>query len=227
MAIRLSITECKELGAGIWEAQLDPDDLRMLAPAGLSYAGPSVLLLTAEASLSPGGALEASLSVVRVLNVGNDRRVFVVRGDVSNGMGRETEPAGRHHRVGPSDRPQNTMGRRPGDVEFLNATPVYLRPLAQSLLTSVRREYAGELVFKRGSGRFVESPDNWWTVKPQPVARSFRFTVRMPVEKLEDLRLPNLARDRNNSYAAFTMDAQEQVGNVLAALRRVAQNRRV
>jgi len=238
MAMKLVVTDVRKLeGDGLWEAAMEPGEVRVLGPGSGSRAGPSVLLLTGEPTLRPDGQMEVAPLGVEVLNVGNVTRAILISGGTESddvpalpalaeaqllAILRTQEERG--HALLPLPAGSSTFSR--GDLDFVNATPPHLRSLAERLLRAVRREFAGSLAFKAGSGRFVETPDNWWTVKPQPVARSFRFTVRARLAELEDLQLPKLTKDRTDSYSAFVMERDDQLNVVLAGLRRAAQNRK-
>jgi hypothetical protein len=103
------------------------------------------------------------------------------------------------------------------DAEFLGALPPQLRDLGEQLLSEVRRRWPGNL-HASPSKRFVEGPDNYWTVKIQPVDGSLRITVRGEPERLSaDPRL-GLKADQN-SYSTFKIRSVDEIPLVLEVLR--------
>jgi hypothetical protein len=111
-----------------------------------------------------------------------------------------------------------------GDAAFLEETPPTLRPLARTFLREVRKQFSGSLQ-RRQNNKFVETPDNWWTITPQPVAQSFRITIRARHWEIDGGPI-EVKRDRNDSYSAFKFSNEKEIPHVMSILRQASQNRR-
>jgi hypothetical protein len=104
-----------------------------------------------------------------------------------------------------------------GDDFFLASLPSSLVPLGEQLLAEVRRRWPGELQHHPTSKRFVESPDNFWTVKIQPRDRSLRITVRGEPSRLGAHGSLDIKRDQNG-YSTFKVSRIDEVASVISLL---------
>lgn len=68
--------------------------------------------------------------------------------------------------------------KRDGDQMFIQKLPEGLRMLGEAILGAVRKKHDGDLKYYTSGDRYVETPDNFWTVKIQPRAKSLVITVR-------------------------------------------------
>jgi hypothetical protein len=113
-----------------------------------------------------------------------------------------------------------------GDEDFYNdleRLPPPLREVGMLLLAGVRQAHPdGRLIYHAGSGRYVEWPDNFWTIKPQPRAESFAITVRGTFDSSRFTSI-QVKPDRG-SYSRFVVNKKGQVEEalriILAARRR-------
>ena len=214
MALKVSIEEVKCTGRGIWEVAIDPSELRRLGACQNAYGNVSVLLLTESVYLEHEGRLEFEPSAARLLNVGSTSETVVISSIIRKSFnGSENSKA-----IG--ERPE-TYGT--GDKLFLRdlepRCPDML-PVGEKLLSDIRREFAGDLKFHERSGRFVESPDSFWTVKIQPRDRSLRITVRGTAEKFVGVQGSMLLQPDRPGYSTFKVI---NIGDVPAAVSVIRQ----
>jgi hypothetical protein len=126
--------------------------------------------------------------------------------------------------------------------------PEQLAGLGNALLRAVRVEHEGDLLYYPSVGRHIETPDGWWTVKPQPRAATLAITVRgrpnsfASDEEFEVVEQPEgrsvLVRPRTDgvtatvelrpdrgSYTRFVLKEEAQLPTVLRIMRWAAESR--
>jgi hypothetical protein len=107
-----------------------------------------------------------------------------------------------------------------GFLSDLKRLPPRLRQIGLDLLIGVRERHPGKLRLAR-KGSWVESPDNFWTVKIQPMDGSLAITVR----GIPDLYLSYAALDvrpDRGTYSRFKLYSRHQLPDTLRAIRRAA-----
>lgn len=100
-----------------------------------------------------------------------------------------------------------------------------LREIATALLTRVRSDFPGRLHYHQKAGRWVETPDNFWTLRVQSDDRTLRITLRADGQRLAVPRDIKLSADRP-SYTAFKIWQMSQVSSAFILIRQAAHNRR-
>lgn len=73
-------------------------------------------------------------------------------------------------------------------------------------------------MFYPRSGKYVETPDNFWTVRVQPRDRSFRFTVRGTPESFNARGVLKLKPDMTG-YSSFKLKDETQIGELVDILK--------
>lgn len=210
MALLFQIEGATRLDDGIWKARLSQSEIRLLDPKAESAGDITVLLLLDEPTFDPERSqLAFDPSKVKLLNAGISDNAILV------GNASKVQPANRAKTPTPSQ-----LGS--GDAKFLSALPSQLRELGTALLVAVRSKYRGDLVFYEASGKYVEAPDNFWTIRPQPRDESFRVTVRGRPESFESGRTLELKPDMTG-YSSFKI---ERMGQIEELIRVLAQVRR-
>jgi hypothetical protein len=186
--VRLTIDEAEQLAPGIWRASINPSDMAMFGSAPSRAGLRTVVLLTDVPQFSPARRqLAFDPRAVRPLNLGTGPEVLMVSaiGEKQASPTRQVDARGEG-----------------GDGEFLKALPRELLSVGRALIDSVRQQFRGELIFVENSGRYVESPDNFWTVKIQPRDKSLRITVRGRPQQLPVSHALSVADDRPG-YSTF------------------------
>lgn len=105
-----------------------------------------------------------------------------------------------------------------GDEEYLRQLPDALREVGSELLREVRKRWPGQLQGPL-SGRFVESPDNFWAVRIQPRDKSLRMTVRGEAQQFAGTEALGLKDDRRG-YSTFKLTRLEELDLALSVLAR-------
>jgi len=195
MALSFQVDGATALDQGIWRAHFSPAEVRMLGMSASNTGDRTVLLLN---GIPKYDESESSLifdpSKAKLLVSGSsDAAIFI-----ATALGDSIDVSSRQ-----------VAGRANGDSAFLSSLPKNLSDLGRSLLDLVRSTYSGELKFYEKSGRYVESPDNFWTVKPQPRDVSFRITVRGAPESFKDVDSLDLKPDQSG-YSSFKVSTESQ-----------------
>ncbi len=209
--MRLTIDEADELSSALWRVAISPSDVAMFGAAP-SRAGMRTILLLTEQPHYAAARRQLSFDPrsVRPLNIGTGREAIMI-----GAIGSDSIPAVEQN----VSRPTNTNG----DAVFLRALPAALRPTGTALLERVREQFRGQLKFVEGSKRYVESPDNFWTVKIQPRDVSLRITVRGRPEQLVSASSLAISNDRPG-YSTFKLASIKDVSSAVKII--VASNRR-
>jgi len=109
-----------------------------------------------------------------------------------------------------------------GDALFLSQLTPELTQLGISLLQFVRADSPGPLVFHPRSSKYVESPDNYWTVRIQPRDRSLRITVRGIPSRFSNVSTIELKPDMG-TYSAFKIWRDEQLKEAVQVIREASR----
>jgi hypothetical protein len=208
MALMFHIEDATQLDENVWRAQLSPSELRLLDPRAETSGAITILLLSGEPRFdSEKKSLAFDPSKAKLLNAGTSAKAIVVGGAAANHTVRDEKVSGKS-RVGS------------GDARFLNSLPRPLQDLGAKLLDAVRSKYPGELVFYESSGKYVQAPDNFWTVRPQPRDQSFRITVRGKPESFANTGTLVIKPDMG-SYSSFKVDRPTQLQDFIRVLEQV------
>ena len=108
-----------------------------------------------------------------------------------------------------------------GDSLFLTKLddqPSGLQELGKELLQGVRNFYQGGLKYKENSQKFVESPDNFWTVRIQPRVQTLRITLYGRPNHFESIEGITFKPDMG-SYTNFLISSMSQLKPALTAIR--------
>ena len=88
----------------------------------------------------------------------------------------------------------------------------------------MRSQFSGELKFFEKSEEFVETPDNFWTVRIRPRDCSFRITVRGKPESFEKPRSVSLKPDMTG-YSSFKLSTPGQIDDFIRILAQVPKKK--
>jgi hypothetical protein len=235
MAFDLSVRGAKQVSDGVWSATIEPAQLRIVGAAGSARGDVSVLLLARPPVFSrEDRSLTFPLSDVHVLNVGaTDQAVLVAAVAENASEKRMPESASRQSTDMAFSRSSPLANRSmtwpstdesatfQGDKWFSEKLPRNLQALGDAFLKAVRSQFPGALVFHPRSAKFVESPDNFWTVRIQPRDQSLRITVRGVPESFTATKLIELKPDMG-SYSAFKVSKLEQVKEAVEIIRQAS-----
>lgn len=209
MALMVQIRDARQLDDGIWKARLSPSEIRFLDPKAENVGPCSILLLNeAPAFDRESRALSFDPSAVKLLNAGTSDTAILIGAAV----------AGPHQPVGSKTSPQTSTGS--GDQKFLQSLPPNLKDLGVELLREVRAGFPGDLAFYPTSGKYVQAPDNFWTIRPQPRDQSFRITVRGRPETFSNAGSLHIKADMG-SYSSFKIEGASQIEDLIRVLKQV------
>lgn len=211
--MRVVIDGGSRVGDFSWMGRVSPAALRMLGVPESSKGDLSVVLLPGSVPEANSTRLEFEPASAKVLNLGRtDLVVFV--------FGGHAESASDHgevdlHRHGP--RVQNDDDAFQAELVTL---PEELQQVGQDFLKAVR--HPDDYFQRTSAGRFVNRPNNYWTVKVQPRDQSLRITVRGRPEDFRPVPDIELKPDQNG-YSAFKLERPQQARSAIALLRQAAQ----
>lgn len=159
--------------------------------------------------------VEFDPSAAFLLNRGTGPETLFVFG----GKARDAEDASEiePHRFGPAIQHDEA-----DFIDRLNELPADLRNLGKTLLAKARQLSPGDYFQRTTAGRYVNRPDNFWTVKIQPRDESFRITVRGRPERFEGIRGPVIKADQNG-YSAFKLSTASELDAALVVLKRAKE----
>jgi len=210
MPMRVTVDGAKRTLDGVWRAKLSPRETGVFGPCDSRHGDWSVIAVAGPVHLEEG-VLSFDPSAARLLNVGATEKAIIL---ASVSESAEAPPP-----LAPAATP------RGGDARFLENLPSELRSLGEGLLSAVRSHFAGQLKFHPKSRKYVETPDNFWTVTIQPRVRALQITIRGETESFAKPRSIELKPDMG-SYSAFKMRREEQLSEALAIIREAGARRR-
>jgi hypothetical protein len=198
--MKISIDEAIHLADGrIWMANVDPRNFRYLGTCQNSLGDISVALVVNPTYVESQKRLEFEPSSALVLNVGKSKKTVII------GMGHEDENSSTvdiHQAIA-----------KPGDAKFLaelKERAPGLASLGERLLSEVRRDNPSNDLNSKESGKYVEGPDNYWTVKIQPRDQSLSITVRGRPQDFEAHSNIEIKGDRPG-YSRFKIYNEKQL----------------
>src|SRR5581483_7333100 len=112
-----------------------------------------------------------------------------------------------------------------GDAEFVAALPSNLSTFGKQLLGAVRATYPGALKYFPKSGKFVETPDNFWTVRIQSRDESFRITLRGRTDEFVSTGSLQLIPDMTG-YSSLKLTSPAQISDFMKVLQQVPRKGR-
>lgn len=208
MALMVQIHEARQLDEGVWKARLSPSEIRFLDPKAENSGPFSILLLTESPTFDrENRSLSFNPSGVKLLNAGTSDTAILIGAEVTASRAAIASKA-----------PQASGGS--GDQKFLQSLPAHLKGFGTELLREVRAHFPGDLAFYPSSGKYVQAPDNFWTIRPQPRDGSFRITVRGKPEAFTATRTLELKPDMTG-YSSFKVERPSQIEDLIRILRQV------
>ena len=236
MSLKLTIEGAKLIEKGVWRARLKPEETSAFGKCS-SRSGPySVLLLDAKVGFNERAqSITFDPNATRLLNIGSTDQIIILRGGPSqvpvSGGAEQPFPVKplinkkEQNTVVQKKIPDHELGNvlTTGDKLFLSELPPELREMGETLLSSVRGEFKGELRYEPRSAKFDETPEIFWTVKIQPQDKSLRLTVRGVPDTFPSLDGIDLKVDKFG-YSAIVITHKGQVSGAVSAIRQAAKN---
>ncbi len=200
-----AIFEKVELDAeGIWRTHLDPKSLLRIANPSRQNGKISVLMVSHPYFRESTGTLEFDLLSAALLNLGNSGETVIID-SMETGEDQRAESVETYQ---PSESGDDLFRER------LRELPGELKELGTKLLDRVRQKFPG-LLELASQGKFVERPNNFWTIKAQPRVRSFRISVYGRLEEHDTYQSITLERGRSAYYSEFKIDSLAQLEDAI------------
>jgi hypothetical protein len=190
--------DVQQVEPAIHLTSLAMDDLELLGKPIHQQGAVSVVLLS-DHPQPINGQLTFEHTKVTLLNLGSSASTVVI-----------TTPA----------IPHATAPLPHGDSQFRSELPPGLRDVGNLLLDQVRRRWAGELGLTQTPRKYVERPDNFWTVKIQPRVGTLALTVRGEPHELSPFSALVLKADQAG-YSRFQIRSTDEVDDVIALMEHV------
>ncbi len=208
MALMVQIHDARQIDEGIWKARLSPSEIRFLDPKAENTGPFSVLLLTEKPAFDrESRSLSFNPSGVKLLNAGTSDTAILIGAALSESRAATSPKA-------------SQVSAGSGDQKFLQSLPANLKDFGVELLREVRSHFPGDLAFYPASGKYVQTPDNFWTVRPQPRDGSFRITVRGKPDSFATTRSLELKPDMTG-YSSFKVERPSQIEDLIRVLKQV------
>jgi hypothetical protein len=200
---------------GVWTVQIDPQRLLRLAKPHHQGGHTSILMISQPYFDEQNHSLQFDLDSAILLNLGNTNKAIFIDSAESEDM-QEFEQIQFVQQV-------DTKKLTAGDRQFfeeLKKLPEAQQKLGKQLLTLIRQELPGELKFHQKSGKFVESPDNFWVVRVQPRAKSLRIIVYGNPNKYYGLQNTIVLKPDMAGYSNFVIDKENQLSDAINIIRK-------
>jgi hypothetical protein len=214
--MRIAIEGAERVAEGVWHATLSPRETAVFGRCESRLGDYSVIVLDAVVD-SQGNALELDPARARLVNVGSKSRAVIVTNLPEDGTSARD--------LSPSEAP----AFQGDDVKFIDSLkklPPELRMVGHRLLSEIRRHFFGQLRYHPRSRKYVEWPDNFWTVTIQPRVRDLLITVRGEPEAFVSKGVIELKADRTG-YTSFKLSREDQLAEAVTTIRQAgARGRR-
>ena len=211
MSISIEVKNAQRIGSNVWRATIEPSQVRFLAASPRGRGGVSIILSFEKLSSNhSSGSIKLTPDCFDVLNIGNTSDTIIIEAINNSEQVVERDAVTRRSAL-PISR---------GDGKFSAELPKSLQTLGTKLLAEVRSFYTGELVKMKSPRKYVESPENFWTVTIQPRVCSFMITVYGEPDKflhVKNLADINLKKDMNG-YSSFKLERDDQIGVALEVI---------
>jgi len=216
--MKITLDGVREIEPGLWRANLNPSEVTLFGHVVYRTGVRSVIIIDGPASFDRGQrTLTFEHSVAKLLNVGESNEVLALAGNTDRGHSPAVSGTPERLQQPESKLPKYTTG----DARFLSELPPTLKSLGEKLLGGVRTHFRGTLQFFEKSGKYVEAPVNFWTVRIQPRDQSLRITLRGRPESFRGIKLIEL-KDDMAGYSSFKLSTEGQLPDAVAAIRQAA-----
>jgi hypothetical protein len=236
MGLKVTIEGAIRIGAGVWQAALDPDETNAFGECKSKIGPFSILLLESEIHFDEKTKrITFDPKSTRLINIGSTNKIFLLS-DSPSGQNAFVTTASKSEikpvlpkRIPEKNPPAKDTEYKPsqvvppGDKLFLIELPPDIRSFGELLLSTVRRHFKGELHYEPRTGKFDETPDIFWTVKIQPHNRSLKITIRGMPDAFKIPSSINLLRDKFG-YSAFDISKKEQIDGAVSLIKQASKN---
>ena len=201
MVMNIVMSDVRQVESGIWKTSLQSHEVNLFGRSSNRYGNLSIIILgDSNATFDEKvNILSFNPKYATLINHGGGKEAIIIHSEDKTIM---SVP-------GATIIPE-------GDNQFINELTAELKDLGQRLLSEIRTHYNGSLV-KANSNRYIESPDNFWTVKVQPRDKSLSITVRGEPDVFDDVSKIEIKRDRHG-YSRFKISTENQLNEVVSVI---------
>jgi len=228
--IKIVIDEVSEPMPGAYHAKIIPSDVRMIGLCDSVSEDQSMIHIKNSVYNPVKKTLEFLPMEAEVSRIGEKEDCILLDLPLfQKGLDKEKKGVSKtaNKKAPEINKSITLIANNAGDKIFLNNLPDYLYPLGSKFLKEIRNHYRGHLQYMQPSSKYVESPDNFWTVKIQPRDRSLRVTVRGRPESFPMRLRKNLdIKNDMGSYSNFKVMGQDQVKEVIEVIKIAARTRK-
>lgn len=212
--MKVVIERARQIEVGIWQAPLKPIEVTSFGSVSSRLGLRSVIVIDGAVLFDDRNkTLAFEHAEARPLNVGESDDTLILVAANSTGQPKA---------ILPNSLPSaNVAISSTGDQRFLGELPKVLRELGETFLKEVRKHFRGSLRYYDKSGKYVETPDNFWTVRIQPRDESLRITLRGRPESFRATKL-DLKADMT-SYSAFKLASVSEISEAVSLIRQAAE----
>jgi len=247
--IKIVIDEVSESYPGAYRTKINPSDVRMIGLCDNLSEEQTLIFIKNSVYNQEKKTLQFSPMETEVLRIGENEDALLLniklfqkyldKGLVVEGFLGELFPPNHYKeekgvsKTANKKAPKintsiNSIVNNAGDKKFLNNLPDYLYPLGSKFLNGIRNQYRGHLEYKPVSSKYVERPDNFWTVKIQPRDCSLRVTVRGRPESFPPRLIKKLEiKNDMGSYSNFKVMSEDHLKEAIEVIKISARTRKV
>lgn len=213
MGLMTSVSPATKVAENVWQADLEPHVVRSMGAVRSDEGALSVVAVLERVRCVESNGIQFNPGAVRVLAVGSTPTTLFIQ-SVAESSSEAERLDTRGSATGES---QHGRGDEADFLRALRDAPQSVGDLGQVFIAEVRRHFQGRLE-RSESGRFIETPDNFWTVKIQPRDRSLAITVRGRPGQLPSPSGLELKPDRP-TYSRFKIEREDQIPAAIEVLR--------
>jgi len=213
MSISITISDVKLLDVDLWKASLEPREVKSLT-TGAKRTGDASVVLVNKIDSSNGDKIQFTLGSIEVLIIGRTSTTYFI----CSNMEHRGKASAKKSNFEPNEFANSDDAFR----SALRNAPEEVRKLGESFIDEARKHFRGTLTNTK-SGKFVEKPDNYWTVKIQPRDKSLAITVRGEPDKFSVTDQIELKRDRPG-YSRFKIRNTNQILSAISIIRQAERH---
>ena len=218
MIMSITIEEVSKIYEGIWKSNINPVELQTIGLCTKFYGDYNIILINKPYVYDKDKHyLNFSLTSMNILNIGNSNETIIIDAEINNSFKKKI--------LDDTKKVNMETVFYKGDKLFLQTLdsfvklPPDIKYIGKSILIEVRKFYKGELKYYENSKKYIEFPDNFWTIKIQQVDRSLRITARGDA---------NFLRDKVNSieinadihgFLSFKISEKSQINDALKIIK--------
>ena len=202
MVMNIVMSDVRQVASGIWRTSLQSNEVNLFGQSSNRYGKLSIIILRDSSATfdEKVNILSFDPKYATLVNHGRGKEAIIIHNEDNTIM----SVSGSHNML-------------EGDDKFIDALTFELKDLGHLLLSEVRNHYNGSLVYKAISNKYVESPDNFWSVKIQPRDKSLSITVRGTPEIFGEFLLLKVKSDRAG-YSRFKISTESQIKEAVSVI---------